>query len=72
MITYDAKKYDAGPRPSQKKPMGGLRGCSPPSGFGFRDPARRPGAGPPALSGITRAGSKNGYVLGLGLGFGFG
>ena len=36
------KKYDAGPRPSRKKPTGGLGGRSPPSGFGFRDaPAAR-------------------------------
>ena len=59
-------KYDAGPRPSRKNPTGGLGGRSPPSGFGFRDPARRPGPGPPALPGITRPGSKKGYGLGLG------
>ena len=63
------KRYDAGPRPSQKNPTGGLRGRSPPSGFGFRDPARRPGAAPPALPGITRPGSKKGYGFGFGIGF---
>ena len=72
------KRYDAGPRPSRKKPTGALGGRIPPSGFGFRDPARRPGPGPPAMPGpgppaipgITRPGSKKGYGLGLGLGFG--
>ena len=63
------KKYDAGPRPSRKNPTGGLGGRSPPSGFGFRDPARRPGPGPPALPGITRPGSKKGYGFGFGIGF---
>ena len=42
------------------------------SRFGFRDPARRPGLGPPALPAITRPGSKKGYGLGLGLGLGLG
>ena len=49
---------------------GGVYG--PPSGIGFRDPARRPGPGPPALPGITRPGANKGYGLSLGLGFGFG
>ena len=62
------------PARPEKNPTGGLGGRSPPSGFGFRDPVRRPGPGPgpPALPGITRPGSKKGYGLGLGLGFGFG
>ena len=45
----------------------GVWGAQPPSGFGFWDPARRPGPGPPALPGITRPGSKKGYRLGFGL-----
>ena len=53
------------PARPKKKPTGGQGGRSPPpSGFGFRDPARRPGPGPPALPGITRPGSKKGYGLG--------
>ena len=61
------------PARPEKKTTGGLGGGrSPSSGFAFRDPARRPGPGPPALPGITRPGSKKGNGLGLGLGFGFG
>ena len=45
----------------------GSGGTKPPSGFGFRDPARRLGPGPPALPGYTRPGSKKGYRLALGL-----
>ena len=52
-----------------EKTDGGSGGRSPPSGFGFRDPARRPGPGPPALPGITRPGSKKGYRFGFGIVF---
>ena len=52
-----------------EKNNGGSGGCSPPSGFGFRDPARRPGPGPPALPGIARPSSKKGYGFGFGIGF---
>ena len=55
-----------------EKTRRGVWGGRSPSGFGFRDPARRPGPGPPAFPGITRPGSKKGYGLGLGLGSGFG
>ena len=59
------------PARPEKNPTGGLgeRSHPLPSGFGFRDPARRPGPGPPALPGITRRGSKKGYRFGFGIGF---
>ena len=68
------------PARPEKTRRGVWGGRSPPSGFGFRDPARRPGPGPPAIPGpgppaipgITRPGSNKGYGLGLGLGFGIG
>ena len=50
----------------RRNPSGGLGGAAS-SGFGFWDPARRPGPGPPVLPGITRPGSKKGYGLGFGL-----
>ena len=58
-----------GPARPEKKRTGGLGGRIPPSEFGFRDPARRPGPGPPASPGITRPGSKKGYGFGFGIGF---
>ena len=42
----------------EKKNDGGSGGRSPLSGFGFRDPTRRPDLGPPALPGITRPGPR--------------
>ena len=74
------KKYDAGPRPSRKKPTGGLGGRSSPSGFGFRDaPAARVRVRPqypvrvrPQYPELPVPGPRRDMGLGLGLGFGFG
>ena len=60
--------YDTGPCALKKNPSKGLGGAAP-SGFGFRDPARRPGPGPARITRTYPEEIQEGVWVGFGITF---
>ena len=59
--------YDAGHRPEETR--AGVWGAQPPNGFGFWDPARRPGPGSARITRNYLARVQEGIWVGCGIGF---